>query len=180
MRDPANLPFLALAAACAMPFAISWAISRLRAAPRRSWPDRLKGAGCFVAGCGFGQLAMAHAIAADLPPEWAPPLRIASAVLAVIAVGLAYGLLAPEPNPLDELARIARRALKTKRRCGALAAVFFTAATAAVLSAGFWSGGWPLAAVCALLFGLAIAAAAAAVHPDPRAEAKAARPTPPA
>ena len=178
MHDPADLPFFAIAAAYAMPFAISWAIARLCAAPRRPWADRLKAAGCFVAGCGFGQLAMAYAIAADLPPEWGPPLRIASAVLAVIAAGTAFALVDPDPNPLDELARMTRRALGTRRRCGTLAAGFLAAAAGAALTASYGLGGWSLPAVFALLFGFSLAAAAWA-SPGPRGVARAARPTPP-
>jgi len=177
MRDSANLPFLAIAAAYAMPFVISWAITR-RAGHRRSRTDRLKGAGCFVAGCGFGQLAMAYAVAADLPPDWASPLRIASAVFAVPAAGFAYALVDPEPDPLDELARMTRRALGTRRRCRTLAIVSCALAATAGLTSRYGLGGWPLAAVFALLFGLAVAAGRAGLDPAPQGTP--ARTSPPA
>lgn len=96
-NPPTPLPFLVVAGVCTLPFAISWAIARHRGAQPRSWDDLLRAAGCFVLGSGIGQLALAYAIAPELPPAWTPALLMASTVLAVIATGVAYALAAPDP-----------------------------------------------------------------------------------
>ena len=72
----------------------------------------------FVASSGFGQLAMAHAVATELPAELTVALRMSSAVLAVIATGVAYALagLDPPPGTVRLLLAEARNDLFGKRQ----------------------------------------------------------------
>ena len=93
MDSPASLPFLAMLGACALPFALRGvARTVLERRPRKI---QLRGLGWFVGGTGFGMLAMAYAIATELPWEWAETLRKACVPIAIVAAVLAYALTDP-------------------------------------------------------------------------------------
>lgn len=89
-------PFLAMALALPLPFAPGWWLARRRGASPRTLSERLLGMGWFIFGTGFGQLAMAYAVAAEVPAEWSGRLQMAAAAYAVIAAGVAYALAGPD------------------------------------------------------------------------------------
>ena len=69
---------------------LEWILSKVQ---RHEW--RMRGVGWFVAGTGFGQLAMAWLASTEFPAEAAEALRLASLTMAAMAAGVAYALVGP-------------------------------------------------------------------------------------
>ena len=110
-------PFLAVVGACALscalPFAISRAAARRRGPQPRRRDTRPVSAGWFAAGCGFGQLTMAYAVATELRPDLADSLRYASTLLAAAATVIALQLAGWDL--LDDLALLSPAPLRSRR-----------------------------------------------------------------
>ena len=70
---------------------LEWILSQMQ---RRGW--RMRGMGWFVAGTGFGQLAMAWLASTEFPAETATALRLESLKMAAVAAGVAYALVEPQ------------------------------------------------------------------------------------
>ena len=80
---------------------LEWILSQVQ---RHEW--RMRGVGWFVAGTGFGQLAMAWLASTEFTAEIAKALRLESLKIAATAAGVAHALV--------ELRRVAAPRLRDR------------------------------------------------------------------